>query len=81
MGKFCLVCGLYFKKGSKVKMKGCCLECLRFENLSEYGLCRKCEGDMIEKGMEVSKDDEVRDEGDLVYGFGVFNVRVDRKDV
>jgi len=49
-----------------VEMKGCCVECLRNENLSEYGLCRKCEGKFIEEGMEVYGNDEVIGEGD--YG-------------
>ena len=60
-------------------MKGCCVECLKFENLSEYGLCRRCESEFIEKGMEVCGNDEVVD-GEVVVGLRIMNMNI-REDV
>jgi len=54
-------------------MKGCCIECLRYENLSEFGLCRDCESDFIEKGMEVFGNDEVVD-GEVIVGLRIMKI-------
>lgn len=59
-------------------MKGCCVECLRFENLSEFGLCRGCESDFIERGMEICGNDEVV-EGEVIVGLRV--VKIVEKEV
>ena len=61
------------------EMKGCCESCMKFRVLSELGLCRECEYEMIGKGMEVYRNDEVVDKGDMVLGFREFKVSVDKK--
>ena len=56
-------------------MKGCCVDCFRFRQLSELGLCRDCEYRYIEEGMEVMQNDEIVTEDEMVSGFRFFIVK------